>query len=230
MDRGPRLVGRADRRARRRHPRQHAVPVREPRRMHHRESGRINLGLEGILVMGAMTGYAVSYLTGNPWLGVLAAGFAGMLAARPAARPDLQPAARQRHRRRHRPDAVRHRPRVLPRQALRAAEGADAPAIPFGGWSDSPQIQAALQVNPLFLIGIALASRSRGRSRNTRWGLIVRMVGDSADAARAMGYNVNARAHAGHGGRRLSRRHRRLVPVALLPRAAGTRACRAARA
>src|SRR5207253_4247167 len=27
--------------------------------------------------------------------------------------------------------------------------------------------------------------------RNTRWGLIVRMVGDSADAARAMGYNVN---------------------------------------
>src|SRR5919202_1918625 len=40
-------------------------------------SGRINLGLEGILVMGAMTGYAVSYATGNPWLGVLAAAGAG---------------------------------------------------------------------------------------------------------------------------------------------------------
>jgi ABC-type uncharacterized transport system permease subunit len=42
-------------------------------------SGRINLGLEGILVMGAMSGYAVSYTSGNPWLGVLAAGGAGLL-------------------------------------------------------------------------------------------------------------------------------------------------------
>src|SRR5664279_2592700 len=41
------------------------------------KSGRINLGLEGILVMGAMTGYAVSFVTGNPWFGVLAAGIAG---------------------------------------------------------------------------------------------------------------------------------------------------------
>src|SRR3977135_215033 len=42
------------------------------------KSGRINLGLEGTLVMGAMAGYGISYLTGSPWLGVLAAGFAGM--------------------------------------------------------------------------------------------------------------------------------------------------------
>ena len=41
------------------------------------QSGRINLGLEGTLVMGAMSGYGVSYLTGSPWLGVLAAGVAG---------------------------------------------------------------------------------------------------------------------------------------------------------
>src|SRR4030095_16637335 len=42
-------------------------------------SGRINLVLRGILVMGAMTGYALSYATGNPWLGVLAAAGAGAL-------------------------------------------------------------------------------------------------------------------------------------------------------
>src|SRR5882724_2130647 len=42
-------------------------------------SGRINLGLEGILVMGAMCGYGTSYLTGSPWLGVLAAGLSGAL-------------------------------------------------------------------------------------------------------------------------------------------------------
>src|SRR5262249_19559900 len=41
-------------------------------------SGRINLGLEGILVMGAMSGYGISYATGNPWLGVLGAGLAGL--------------------------------------------------------------------------------------------------------------------------------------------------------
>ena len=43
------------------------------------KSGRINLGLEGTLVMGAMSGYAVSYFTGSPWLGVLAAGIVGIV-------------------------------------------------------------------------------------------------------------------------------------------------------
>ena len=42
------------------------------------KSGRVNLGLEGTLVMGAMSAYGVSYLTGSPWLGVLTAGAAGV--------------------------------------------------------------------------------------------------------------------------------------------------------
>src|SRR5438093_10712100 len=41
------------------------------------KSGRVNLGLEGTLVMGAMSGYAIAYLTGSPWLGVLVAGAIG---------------------------------------------------------------------------------------------------------------------------------------------------------
>ena len=40
-------------------------------------SGRINLGLEGTLVFGAMAGYALAYLTGSAWAGVLAAAVAG---------------------------------------------------------------------------------------------------------------------------------------------------------
>ncbi len=44
-------------------------------------SGVLNLGLEGIMIVGALTGFAVSASTGNPWLGVLAAGLAGMLMA-----------------------------------------------------------------------------------------------------------------------------------------------------
>src|SRR2546426_658363 len=42
------------------------------------KSGRINLGLEGTLVMGAMSGYGIAYLTGWPWLGVVVAGSSGM--------------------------------------------------------------------------------------------------------------------------------------------------------
>jgi simple sugar transport system permease protein len=67
----------------------------------------------------------------------------------------------------------------------------DLPAIPFGAWSDIPQVQAALNVNVLFLIGAALAVFLWWAFRNTRVGLIVRVVGDSADAARAMGLNPN---------------------------------------
>ena len=48
------------------------------------KSGRVNLGLEGTLVMGAMAAYGISYLTGSPWLGVLAAGRCGVRAGRAA--------------------------------------------------------------------------------------------------------------------------------------------------
>ena len=43
------------------------------------KSGRINLGLEGTLIMGAMSGFAICSMTGNPFLGVLVAGLVGMV-------------------------------------------------------------------------------------------------------------------------------------------------------
>jgi simple sugar transport system permease protein len=42
------------------------------------KSGVLNLGVEGMMLMGAVTGYAVTAITGNPWLGVLAAIGAGI--------------------------------------------------------------------------------------------------------------------------------------------------------
>ena len=89
------------------------------------KSGRVNLGLEGTLVLGAMVAYAASYHTGTPWLGV-ARGRRRRLGARRHARLDLRPAAGQRRRGRHRHDAVRRRRRVLLRQALHPADGAAA--------------------------------------------------------------------------------------------------------
>ena len=42
-------------------------------------SGVLNLGVEGMMVMGAVTGFAVALTTGSPWLGVLAAIVVGAL-------------------------------------------------------------------------------------------------------------------------------------------------------
>ncbi len=54
---------------------------------------------------------------------------------------------------------------------------------------DIPQVQAALNINVLFLIGAALALLLWWAFKNTRIGLVLRVVGDSTDAARAMGIN-----------------------------------------
>ncbi len=44
-------------------------------------AGVLNLGIEGIMLMGAMTGFLVTFSTGSIWLGVLAAAAVGMLLA-----------------------------------------------------------------------------------------------------------------------------------------------------
>jgi simple sugar transport system permease protein len=154
------------------------------------KSGRINLGLEGNLVMGAMLGYGVSYLSGSPWLGVLAAGAVGMVLGAMHAWACSQPRVND--------IAVGislmlfgtglafflGKPLIQP-TALRL------PTLDLAWWSDIPQVRAALEVNILFIIGVVLAPIMAWSFTNTRWGLIVRTVGDSADAARAMGYRVN---------------------------------------
>jgi general nucleoside transport system permease protein len=153
-------------------------------------SGRINLGLEGTLVLGAMCGYGTSYLTGSPWLGVLAGGCSGsMLGALHASICGFP---------RVNDIAVGialmlfgtglafylGKPLIEPTAPI-------LPAIDFGWWSDVPQVRAALRINALFLLGIALAPLLVWMLRATRWGLILRMAGESVDAARAMGYSVN---------------------------------------
>jgi len=154
------------------------------------KSGRINLGLEGTLLIGAVSAYGVSYKTGSPWLGVLAAGTCGIvlglihawLCSRPrvsdiavgiammlfgmglsffAGKPLIQPEAPQ------------------------------LPAIELGAFSDVPAVREALRVNPLFLLGIALAFALHWALASTRLGLVLRMAGESKDAARALGYSVD---------------------------------------
>ncbi|MHA1859824.1 MAG: ABC transporter permease [Candidatus Asgardarchaeia archaeon] len=42
-------------------------------------SGVLNLGVEGMMLMGAVSGFLVTYTTGNPWLGIVVAMLMGML-------------------------------------------------------------------------------------------------------------------------------------------------------
>ncbi|MGE0255391.1 MAG: ABC transporter permease [Alphaproteobacteria bacterium] len=154
------------------------------------KSGRINLGLEGTLVFGAMSGYATSFLTGSPWLGVLVAGLAGALFGLMHGAICSLPRVND--------IAVGialmlfgigiafyfGKPYIQPKAP-------NLPSISLGWWSDIPQIRAALEINALFIIGVAMAPALQWALRNTRWGLVVRTVGDSADAARALGYDVN---------------------------------------
>ena len=154
------------------------------------KSGRINLGLEGNLVMGAMAGYAISYLTGSAWLGVLAAGGTGVLLGLIHALLCQQQRVND--------IAVGialmifatglafflGKPFIQP-------QAPGLPAIQFGSWSDSPVIRAALEINVLFIIGLVLAPAMSWFLKNAQWGLMIRTVGESRDAALAMGLNVN---------------------------------------
>ncbi|TRC97053.1 ABC transporter permease [Mesorhizobium sp. WSM4303] len=153
-------------------------------------SGRINLGLEGTLVFGAMTAYAVAVMTDSPWLGLLAAAVAGLCFGLFHGWICKFPKVN---------DIAIGIALMLFGSGLAFFFGKpfikpkapNLPAIPFGAWSDVPQVQAALDVNVLFLIGAALSLVLWWAFRNTRAGLIVRVVGDSSDAARAMGLNPN---------------------------------------
>ncbi|MDO9237639.1 MAG: ABC transporter permease [Aquabacterium sp.] len=154
------------------------------------KSGRINLGLEGVLVLSAMAGFAGSYLTGSPWAGVMLAGVAGALLAMLHGLLCSLPRVND--------IAVGIALMLLGAglafylgKPLIQPQAAQIPSIELGMWSDSSQVQAALRINALFPIGVALAVLMAWALADTRWGLIVRMAGDSSDAARALGYSVN---------------------------------------
>ena len=40
-------------------------------------SGVLNLGVEGMMIMGAYSAFTTAYITGNPWLGILVGGIVG---------------------------------------------------------------------------------------------------------------------------------------------------------
>jgi general nucleoside transport system permease protein len=160
------------------------------------KAGRVNLGQEGTLVLGAMTAYGVSYLTASecgmwaPWLGVLAAAGIGLVLGALHA-------------------VICNRPRVnhvavgialfifgvgLAKYFGKPLIKPSAPQLEplaLGEWCEIDQIRAALKINGLFFIGVVLAPIMAWTLKYTRWGLIVRLAGENEDAAAAMGYSAN---------------------------------------
>lgn len=160
------------------------------------KSGKINLGLEGTLLVGAMSAYAVSYLAQDtigpalsPWLGVLVAGIAGMGMGFIHAWLSQQPKVN---------DVAVGIAMIIFGSGLAfflgkpfiQPQAPPLPTIDLGAWSSSPQLQAALKISPLFLIGLLIPFAMQWFFKNTRWGLFVRAVGDSPDAALAMGVSI----------------------------------------
>ena len=153
------------------------------------KSGKINLGLEGVLLMGAMSAYAVSYKTGSAWVGVAAAagagGFLGMIHAFLVSRPKVN-------------DIAAGIAMLIFGSGLAFYLGKpfiqptapQLPGIPLAWWSSMPQISTALRLSPLFVLGVLVAGAMQWLFRSTRWGLQVRAVGDSPMAARAIGISV----------------------------------------
>jgi ABC-type uncharacterized transport system permease subunit len=154
------------------------------------KAGRINLGLEGVLVLSAMAAFGGAYLSGSPWIGVLVGMGAGALLATLHGLLCSLPRVN---------DIATGIALMMLGMGLAFYLGKpliqpQAPQLPplaLGGWSSSPAIQAALQINPLVPLGMVLAGALWWAFAHTRAGLLVRMAGDSANAARALGYSVN---------------------------------------
>jgi len=162
-------------------------------------SGRVNLGLEGTMILGAVSSYAVAYRVATasvaltwlaPWLGVFVAGLVGV------AMGWLHAYLCGKERVNHIAVGIAlmvfgvglaiyfGKPYIQPKAP-------HLPALALGDWSSHEAIRSAFKINALFIVGLIVAPLLAWALTNTRWGMILRMAGESSDAARALGYSVN---------------------------------------
>ena len=153
------------------------------------KSGVLNLGVEGMMLMGAVAAFAITSLSGNPYIGIISAAFAGGTTAAIFAIFALGLATNQ----------------VATGLALTifgtglsgligapyvggTIEGLSVLAIPF--LSDLPVLGGLFsELDPLAYFSIYCLVLL-DFSNNTRAGLILRAVGNNHDSAHALGYSV----------------------------------------
>src|SRR6195952_4984425 len=133
------------------------------------KSGRINLGLEGVLVLSAMAAFGGSFWSGSPWIGVLIAAATGaalallhgLLCSLPRVNDVATGIALM---------LLGTGLAFYLGKPLIQPQAAQIPSLPLGWWSASSQVQSALSVNALFPLGVLLAALMHWGFANTRPG------------------------------------------------------------
>jgi len=152
-------------------------------------SGIINLGLEGVLLVSASVGFAVTSVSGNPYFGVLAAMLAGGLMNMVLGYLVINREANQ---------LASGLALMFFGFGLSALIGKPyvgvkidgLPRIPLPGLSDLPTLYTSLfSFDILIYLAIPVAILVWWLLFRTRWGLGLRAVGESADTAFASGRN-----------------------------------------
>lgn len=153
-------------------------------------SGVLNLGVEGMMIMGAVAGFAGANLSGSGTVGCLAAIAAGVAMALPFAFVTLKLAANQ----------------VATGLALTllglglsgmigepfvGTPGVRLPRLNVPGLSDLPFIgPVVFSQDALVYVSILLTAGVSYTLFRTRIGLVIRAVGDNHASAHALGYSV----------------------------------------
>lgn len=153
-------------------------------------SGVLNLGVEGMMVMGAVTGFGVALATGSPWLGVFAAIIVGALFSLLFGFLTLTLVTNQ--------VATGLALTLLGLglsgmigEAFVGQPGVKLAAIYIPGLTDLPFVGRLLfGQDPIFYISIALTIGVAWFLFRTRAGLTLRSVGDNHASAHALGINV----------------------------------------
>ena len=153
-------------------------------------SGVLNLGVEGMMAVGAVVGFIAGHATGVPIIGLLAGILAGMAMAALFALLTLVFVANQ---------VASGLALTLFGLGLSALIGDRYVSVPGLGLSrihipvlsDIPLIGPVIfGEDPLVYFGIALAFALSWFLFRTRGGLVVRATGDNHTSAHALGYNV----------------------------------------
>lgn len=156
------------------------------------KSGVLNLGVEGMMVTGALSGFVVSVHSGSFILGILAAAVSGALMALMFALLTQSLMANQ---------VATGLALTLFGLGLSALVGSnytgdavpDFPNVYIPILSDIPLIGAMFfQFDILIYISIALVFATKWFFDKTRTGLTVIAIGDNHDAAHSIGYSVRA--------------------------------------
>jgi ABC-type uncharacterized transport system permease subunit len=140
-------------------------------------AGVLNLGVEGMMIMGAVGGFAGAFLTGNPWVGVIAAVLAGMAMSVLFGFLTLTLLANQ----------------VATGLALTLL-GLGLSALMGESFVGQPGVKlpAFAGIDPLVPFSFLMVAVVAWLLFRTKWGLIIRAVGVSHASAHALGYNVIA--------------------------------------